>query len=138
MYTEISSQFEQLTPARYITIRDNSYTNRIFLRFDLNTQNITFRYFVNSAITANLTYTIPNATQFNKIACVWKLNSFQLWVNGLKVSEDLSANVMGANLLNSLNFTEVNTSNPFFGNTKDLKIFNTALTDAQLQTLTTI
>jgi len=51
----------------------------------------------------------------------------------------LSGNTFAENTLDSLDFIKAFTSaTPFYGNTKDLRIYTEALTDEQLTELTTI
>ena len=122
---------------RYITASDNTWNNRLFLRYDANLV-LTFRYYIGGSLIVNLTHTLSDSTTTSKIACIWKLNEFKLFVNGVKVNEDLSATVMSSDLISKLSFDDGLGSNIFQGNCKDLRIYKTALTDAQLTTLTTI
>ena len=55
-------------------------------------------------------------------------------MNGIKVGTDLSGNVSIG--LNSLNFTDGNGGTPFYGNTKQIQYFDSALNDSDLETLT--
>ena len=78
-------------------------------------------------------YTLPDDTQFNKIAISYAENNFALWVNGIKVLTDTSGNApIGLNNL-SFNLGAEN----FFGKTKCLAVFKEALTDDELECLTT-
>jgi hypothetical protein len=75
--------------------------------------------------------------QFNKIALKYKENDFALWINGVEVATDTSANVPTS--LSKLHFSMGDGINfPFFGNTKGLKYYPKALADVQLEDLTTI
>jgi len=46
--------------------------------------------------------------------------------------------MINANALNTIDFRDGNALFPFFGKTKDVRVYNTALTDAELAALTTI
>tara|TARA_R110000822_G_scaffold18253_4_gene60482 strand:+ start:606 stop:1715 length:1110 start_codon:yes stop_codon:yes gene_type:complete len=75
--------------------------------------------------------------QFNqnlKLAAKYKQNDFALWVNGIEVITVSSGNTPTA--LNSLDLKGQGLN--AYGNIKDLRVYNTALTDAELQSLTTI
>jgi len=72
----------------------------------------------------------------NKVAFSYSLNKFELWINGVKEAEDLSGSVFSLNTLNKLSFSRGNDTLNFISNTKDLRVYNTALTDAELQALT--
>jgi hypothetical protein len=124
---------------RVITLSDASnWNNRAFLRYNVGANSITYRYIVGGSIKANLTHTLSDATTINKIAIKWELNNFKLYVNGLNVGQDLSGSVMAANSLDTLNFNDGLSTLPFQGKVKDLRTYNTALTDAELTILTTI
>ena len=72
----------------------------------------------------------------NKVALKYKLNDFSLWVNGVEVATDILGNAPIA--LNVLNFDNGVGGADFYGNTKDVRVYNTALTDQELINLTTI
>ena len=82
---------------------------------------------VNQVYIDNSTFNLEN---YNKIAIKYKLNDYALFINGNKVFTDTNA-LVPANM-SELKF------DVFFGKTKDLQVFTTALTDEQLAALTTI
>ena len=59
-------------------------------------------------------------------------------MNGSLVGTILTPTLYSSGVLNNVEFADGGLGNPCRGIIKGLKIFNTALTDAQLQTLTTI
>jgi len=85
-----------------------------------------------------LTHTLTDKTEINKIAIKYKLNDWALWVNGVEVDTETSSNAFTANSLDVLDFDRGNNTNYFYGNTKQLLYFPSALTDSELQTLTTL
>jgi len=94
---------------------------------------------VGNVYQAELSSTI-NQTSVNKIACIWKVNRFELWLNGVKVAEDTSGSVPSANTLNSVFYGKTSTTldEALYGNTQSFMIFPSALSDAELETLTTL
>jgi len=75
----------------------------------------------------NSTY---NLSEYHKIAVKYKLNNYAVYVDGTQIHTDTSATVpTGLNKMNYIGFQ---------GNTKDIKLYTTALTDAELIALTTI
>jgi len=121
---------------RFISLRESATAqDRMFLRFDTN-GTITFRYYVGGSISINIVDSTINALDKNKIACKWELNNFSLWLNGIKVGEDLSGNVVTPNTYDKLQFNEYTNINNFFGNTKALGVWKEALTDEELRSLT--
>ena len=117
-----------------ISINQNGdFTNSVSIKFR-STENLIFGIIYSSGnISTLMQYTLPDDTQFNKIAISYAENNFSLWVNGIKVLTDTSGNApIGLNNLSFNLGTEL-----FYGKTKNLQVFNHALTDEELQTLTT-
>ena len=64
-------------------------------------------------------------------------NNSKLFINGVQVgTTNTTATVPSG--LSRLGFDSGNGGSPFKGKVKDLRVYNTALTDAELITLTTI
>ena len=134
LYAEISA-FENDTSSRDIYLSDGTANNRIRLRFD-NSNNLNVLLY-NGSVQVATTQVITDATSFNKIAFKYKVNDFALWVNGTEIFTDTSGTVCSG--LNDLSFfaTYVSTNN-FYGNVKCVAVFKEALSDTELQKLTTI
>ena len=69
-----------------------------------------------------------------KVALKYKESDFALWVNGIEVDNQQSGTTFSSDTLNVLDFTGQGAD--FYGNTKQLQYFDTALTDAELEKLT--
>ena len=82
----------------------------------------------------NITYTF---NQRNKIAFRYKQNDFKAYINGIEVFSDTIGNTPIG--LSRLDFSQENQSSNFIeGKINDTRYYNTALTDAELQALTTL
>jgi hypothetical protein len=90
--------------------------------------------YVSPSNQAAISYTMPNATTPFKIAYKYKQNDFSLWVNGFERGTDTSGSVPTG--LTKLNFDNGAGGNDFYGKSKQLMAFKTALTDSELETLT--
>jgi len=134
LYAEINPS-NVYPSSRYVALSDGSTSNRVIFGVPGNSSAITS--FISSGGSVVSTMSTPiSISQFHKIALKYKANDFALWVDGVKVATDTSgAAPIG---LNQLLFTQGDGGNNFYGNTKDLRVYNEALTDAQLQTLTTL
>ena len=74
--------------------------------------------------------------QFNKIAVSYKTSEFKTFLNGVKVGQQLSGNTSSVSF-DTLDFKDtVNQSSQFYGICNEIKVYNTALTDQELQALT--
>ena len=136
LYAEISALTNDDSTNRYISLNDGSQNNSVRIYFSSNGIQLSGQLRSGGGLQCLFGYTVPNLLSFNKVAFKYKQDNFSFWINGVEVATDTSgASPIG---LNKLSFNRGDGSQTFFGNTKDLKIYNTALTDAQLQTLTTI
>jgi len=136
LYAEAT--YENFGVASIISLTDGTNTNRVMIYWNTNDTIILFIR-VNSVYVAE--YTIPanqvDVSIFNKIAIKYKTNDMSFWLNGTKVATDTSGTMFSANTLTKLAFNS-GSGGAFYGKVKALAVFKEALTDAQLQSLTTI
>lgn len=121
---------------RRISLSDGSGSNRIVISFS-SSNNIQI-FIVVAGVAEFVPSFVTDITQTMKIALSFALNKLQFWVNGALISEDLSSSIFTENTLNTLNFADGTGSLPFYSKTKDLRVYNTLLTDAELAKLTKI
>ena len=74
-----------------------------------------------------------NTTQYNKCAFQYG-NTSSVYINGFKLAEETGITI--PNNLQRLSFNEQNGGNDFYGKTKEIAYYDTALTDLELETLT--
>lgn len=120
--------------AGYIELSDGGNDNRIIV---WNVDSTSLRAFIEVGNVPQVQInggSISSNTIF-KFAFKYKANDFALWVNGVEVGTAASGSTFGSNSLNQLDLQV--SSVVFKGEIKDLKLYNTALTDAELATLTT-
>ena len=129
LYFEGSSIYDSGL-SRRISISDGSITNRVAIEFDETTEN-RLRAFISNR---TIDFDGGVLSSYNKIAVVYKNNERKLYFNGFLVG--VNTDVFSMNGINSLQFQGGSNSNSFYGNTKDLRTYNTALTDAELEKLT--
>ena len=137
LYAEMATLADTDSIYRAISVSDGTTSNRAIIRYNLGASDITFLYVKDGVASANI-YHIGSekASDFNKFAFSWKLNEFKVYLNGTQVGvTDTVGNV--SNAFTKLSFND-GVANPFYGNTKGLKVYPKALTDVQLQSLTTI
>jgi hypothetical protein len=135
LFVEISALANDGTTRR-LSISDGTTSNRIVFSYS-NVTNQFQSFLANPSVPPvqfNFLTTLSNSVEFNKIAVKYKQNDFALWINGVKVATDTNGTV--ANGLNTLNFDEGSGASDFYGNTKQIQYFPTALNDSDLETLT--
>ena len=80
------------------------------------------------------TTVLPKDTLYNKISVKYKQNDFALWVNGFELATDTSGiTPIG---LSELSFDRGDGALDFYGKTKEIGYYDTALTDEELEYLT--
>jgi len=134
LYAEMSALADDGTK-RYISLSDGSNSNDVRLYFDTGGY-ISALTKVGGSTQAFLQTNAYTQTDFNKIAFKYKENDFSLYVNGVEVATDNLGSVNTANTLNELAF--FGNLLPFYGNVKDVRVYNTALTDQELAALTQV
>ena len=118
---------------RTIALSDGTISN--YLRITLHSNSSRIAFFSPQGV--NYNNFDFSQTDNLKIAFQYKENDWKIYINGTLKATDTSALTFSANTLSKLTFDLAGT-NPFFGKTKDLRIFTTSLTDAELIALTTI
>ncbi len=132
LYAEFSALANDST-TRVITINDtsNQLTERVQL-FILGTSM--YGRVTDGGVTQGEVSGTPTLTNNNKIAFKYKANDFALWINGVEVDTSSSGSTPSG--LDTIRFDAGTGGSPFYGNFKDIKVYNTALTDTELQNLT--
>ena len=131
LYAEISALTDDSTN-KDITLSNAGLSNRVIIRFSSSTLLV---YVISSGVVSMFKSTVINEiTSFNKIAIKYKQNDFALWVNGTEIATDTSGNTPIG--LNELAFDNGTGNDDFYGNVKCVAVFKEALSDTELQKLT--
>jgi hypothetical protein len=135
LYAEIAALADNLTN-RVISLSDGTANERVVLQFHNTTNRI--RGFIKSGGTfyATLDKVVSDTTDFHKIAYKYKSGETKLFIDGsLANTSSNTFSITGLNVLQFANGTP--TASPFYGKTKNLKVFKRAMSDEELQQLTT-
>lgn len=133
LYAEIAALADDSTYKR-IALSNGSTTNRVAI--GTNNTSDTIRCFVASggSLQADFLLGISDITLSNKIALKYKANDFSLFINGFEVGTDTSGSAPTG--LNTVRFEDGDGGYDFYGKTKELAVFKEALTDSELEALT--
>jgi len=135
LFLDINYKNIQSTWQGIAITNNNNTSNRIFIGINSNTKILEI-YFVSGGSTLwQPDFELSKINQFQKIAVKYKANDLALFVNGFEVATDNSVTTMPIGL-SLLGFFGFGTSEPQYGCTKELGYYDTALTDAELETLT--
>ena len=133
LYAEIEALTELNSSSSSILIGDGSYFgNSLIIQYRAILNTITFKTFSSSVST--LDNLVIDLDELNKVALKYKANDCAFFINGVKVGVNTS--FAGFSALDRLNFDRGDGGEKFFGKVKDLQVFNRALTDTELQNLT--
>ena len=119
--------------SRRLGISDSSTSDRVILGFTSSDNQIQ-GFTTDTTTQANMTHTVSDATSFNKIAIKYKADDFALWINGTEVGTDGSGTAPSG--LVEAAFDDGAGGSNFYGKLKDLRVYDTALSDSELQALT--
>ena len=136
LYAEISALADDGT-GRNLGISDGTTSNRILILYSNNSNQLRF-YLAGSGGSITVNHTLTEVTEFIKVAIKYKTQDFSFYVNGVEVNTN-SSNITFSGL-DDLSFNNPfggGTSN-FYGNVKDVRVYNTALTDQELAALTQV
>ena len=137
VYCEIASLAETPETRSILGIGvSGSGDDRVTIEYNVGDTNIIRGQVRTSSLQASIGYTVTSTKDFHKVALVYQLNNVQLWIDGVKRNEDLSADVSSPNTISMAAFLNNNTNN-FVGKCKSFMVYDTVLTDAELEALTT-
>ena len=121
--------------SRYFAISDGTNDNRIQLGRGTSASNLSF--FVKSNGSSTIGVIINEGTgEVLKLAVKYKPNDYSIWSNGFEIYQNSTVSSTPLNI-SKLNFAVASgVGGEFYGKTKELGYYDTALTDAELETLT--
>lgn len=126
---EGSALDESDTNYRALSLSDGTSSNRV--QIWLWNDGTIFTYIVAQGSTSYTRFDNVNSSNINKILISYKQNKFSTFINGIKTFSDVIGNTPTG--LNNIRFSDTNSSADFYGNIKQLQYFDTALTDSELE-----
>ena len=130
---EISALADDGT-SRVISINDGGSSDYIHLRY--HSVSNTVRFIVRSGNITSFDYfiTLPSTEEYNKIAIKYDNTNVYLWANGFEYFQ--FSPITTPIGLSTLDFDDSLGNNDFYGNTKQIQYYDSALTESELETLT--
>ena len=133
LYFEIAALANEAVNKR-ISISDGTDANRMTI--NINSDQISGFINVNNVTQYTFFEASQSVLDFNKIAIKYKENSFGFWINGVQYDVSTSGTTFPSSTLTTLSLESGYGGNHFYGKTKNLQVFNEALTDEELYNLT--
>ena len=119
---------------KMLSLSDGSTNNRVLIKYDNIANRLEFFVLSGGSSQYLLIELSLVSTLNNKIAFKYKENDFSVWANGFELDTNTSGNTPIG--LSELAFNDGVGGNDFYGNTKQIQYYNSALTDSELETLT--
>jgi len=135
-FVEIQALEEGSSASRRITLSDESTNNRLLIETDESTG--AFKFFIAGSGTVRTIATSTGNTQtdINKLAIGYDGVNAKAYINGTQVGSITNATTRTG--IDTIDIADWNgTSQVYYGKIKELTVINEALTDEQLQLLTT-
>ena len=115
-----------------LSLNDNSTSDRI--QISINSNDIYIGVIDGGVTQVFDSVSVTDVTNFNKVVVSYKVNDCNLWVNGFKVFTETNASMPSG--LSQINFDKGDGGDDFYGKTKELGYYDTALTDEELEYMT--
>ena len=134
LYAEIAALANDGTSRRISISAGNTNNNNLVSLIYGTSNKISPSIYSGGGFQMGGDFTLSDQTDTIKVALKYSLNDAALWVNGVEVLTD---NIVTPPVgLDQIKFEYGNGSNDFYGKCKDLRVYNTALSDSELQALT--
>jgi hypothetical protein len=121
---------------RVIGLSDGSTNNRISITYHSTLNRIQIFGSKAGDEIFNLEYLNSEKTNLNKVAVKYSASLIEFYYNGFLVDSVVPTDIFNTNTLDRLNFNRITGGNDFYGNTKQLQYFDSALNDSDLEKLT--
>ncbi len=136
LMTEISAFSSEVEQNHSIAITGANNDNRIYIYRSNDDDKYAFAVFSGGSLQCNIKSGEVDFSQNVKIAAKYKENDFALWINGLEVvSQSSGVSPIG---LSKFYLNQGGGTNLFYGKIKQIRYYNEALSDTELQELTTL
>jgi hypothetical protein len=119
---------------RDISFSNGNTSNVVRISFHSVSNTIRAQIRAGNVVVASLSYVVPDAKDFYKVALSFDANRARLFVDGVEVGLDTSVTTPSG--LNTLDFNAGGTSGPFYGKCKTVAVFKEALSESEMACLT--
>ena len=134
LMAEISALVDDQT-RRQISVSDGTVENVVRLHYhDDGSNRIRFQIRSNNSIEVSTSFSVNNIKEFHKVAIFYRLNDVKFFIDGFEVGTDTTAAMPIG--LSVLQFNQGNGLQAFLGKTKQIQYYKSALTDSELEQLT--
>jgi len=136
IYAEQKSLETNFTYNYFVAVSDGTNNNRLEIR--QTATGLQFLWRVGGTYQSQIVLTNAPFTSFIKFALRYSSANIKFYVNGSLVGTLNSPTLYASGVLNNIEFADGSGGTNFRGTVKDLKYYNTALSDAELASLTQV
>jgi len=137
LFAEIKGLVDVDASNRYISLTDGTVANSVMIQYRNSGE---LRLYNGGTSSSNMIFRDASAdlTQNKKIAIKYgsSTSNYKVFINGVEKTVDSGFSASALTALDEIKFTYVTSGNGWYGNVKQLIYFNEALSDSELQTLT--
>lgn len=133
LMVEIAALSSEDLSERHINLSNNG-TSYLRIQYGGTTNQIYCFVYINGIGVADIRELL-GTTNLNKVALRYSSSGYTVYINGLFIETDIFSGDFTSYPLVDLSFNS-SSSNNFYGKTKQVQYFNTALTDIEIETLT--
>ena len=130
-----SNETSNASGRRTISLSDGTNSNRVYISFDDEYNKLNIFIIVGGTTVTVSNVDISNQNTYNKVAVRYNSGDSAIYVNG--VLKNSFNDTFSSGVFNTLKFQNRGSGEFFNGNCKDLRVYNEALSNAELQALTT-
>jgi hypothetical protein len=134
LFANVAALANDLTFRQIAITEDVSLGDVLSIDFSSSSNGVRIYARINGSA-KSLSSTVSNELLFNKIAAKFNISDFSLFINGEK--KQTTTFGLGNFTFKSMFFNNGFGSSPFYGKIKQIGVYDTALTDDELETLTT-
>ena len=128
--------FEPNGPGVGVSLSDGSFANRVTIIKNTGATEVRFITTLSSSNQCDIIGSNWSGINFVKIAVRYSLNSFSSYLGGSQIGSDTSGSTFSDGTLTNVGFNSGGAGAFFYGEVRQLIIFNQAPTDAQLAAIT--
>ena len=129
LYAEIAALVNDNDGSKSLSLSSGNYLDNIIIQYTTSTNQIVFKTSPSYSTPIFQSFTVSDITQYSKIAFSFKNNNCSFWHNGVKLGSVSSFTPFSSGTLSVLNFNRGDGGEDFEGKPKDVRVYNTALTD---------
>jgi hypothetical protein len=134
LMAEISALVDDVTSKRIVLSNGTSSNNRVVIEYDEIFGLVKFWVTGSGTTNGEIQISGVKKTELNKISVLYKTNVLKIYINGFNVGN--GTGIVVPTGLDNLKFEQAIGGNNFYGNTKQIQYYDSALNDSDLETLT--